>query len=737
MRGFAAPLVVVLATSFLWLAGRSAPPADDMILVPFAVDAVRAPGVTAAQVLVYWPGDAGDTGEPARLGQLRVFGDGTLLHTETLAIDLLGDPEYGRVAALIERMPLELTELHRARRYFAAETDGEFAGLEAQVRWEEIALRVAELRARYAGGEPEPFVQLDFPLPLDQLFEGSEPTGTTRTVAVEVDWTAPDGRATTTRVEHAVRLLAPLAPPPPSFQATHGASTVHAGDLHVHSCHGEAVGACAPSGNCAAESFQVSGSFSYAELKSQYQALELDWIAATDHSYCIDDDAEYAAIESEITNINDASFVAYPDIELSSDEEGSQSGSDSGDITCLFFRPQNHMGAHGITARKSGGGSGLLGFCSGLSGFQSNAAAVRAEGGYPIVHHPESGAAFAWNSLSATQGIEAGEMHGVEIWNGATQSGQGGHVGVWTSWLLGGRILYGYSGSDTHDAAFAFGSNNVVLSGEPFESATISNALRGGRIYVSDGHFLTVEVELGAETLLMGTQHALPAGGPDQAAIIRVHYDFGASTGTIQIFEGRVGSGSETTLCVSGVLSGSGVFECAATVSGSVTSYYRAYASGGGSTAYTNPVFLRPGVGDVASYCTAKANSLGCVPEISWNGTPSASFTSPFEINAVGVLNNKNGLLFFGFAESSTPFQGGTKCVAAPTRRTPVQNSGGNPPPNDCSGVYAFDFQARIQSGVDPGLTVGATAYAQYWSRDPQSPSTTGLTDGVRFTIQP
>jgi hypothetical protein len=735
MKGLAGPLGVVALSSVLWFVDRpSAPAQSDLILVPFAVDAVRTPGVTAAQVLAYRP-VAG--AEPARLDELRILADGLLLHSEPLTAELVGDPDYGRVNALIERMPVELTELHRPRRYFALESDAEFAGLEAKARWEEIALRVADLRARYAGGEPEPFAQLDFPLPLDQLFDGSEPAGTTRTLTIEIDWTAPGGATNTASVAHVVRLLAPMPVPPPSYQAAHGSSTVHAGDLHVHSCHGEAVNACAPSGDCAAESFQTSGSFSYAQLKSQYQALGLDWFAATDHSYCIDDDSEYAAIVSEIAAINDASFIAYPDIELSSDEEGPQSGSDSGDVTCLFLTPQNHMGAHGITARKSGGGSGFLGFCSGLNGFQSNASAVRAEGGYPIVHHPESGAAFAWNSISATQGIEAGEMHGVEIWNGATQSGQGGHVGVWTNWLLGGRILYAYSGSDTHDAAFAFGSNNVLLTGKPFEPLALSNAVRGGRLFVSSGHFLTIEVEREAETLVMGTQQALPTGGADTPALVRAHYDFGTSTGTIRIFEGRVGAGAETTLCVSGTLSGSGVFECAATVSGSVTSYYRAYASGSGAQAYTNPVFFRVGTGDVASYCTAKTNSLGCVPEMSWNGLPSATLTSPFDLNATNVLNNKNGLLFYGFAESSTPFQGGTKCVAAPTRRTPVQSSGGNPPPNDCSGVYTYDFRARIQSGVDPNLTVGATAYAQYWSRDPQSASTTGLTDAVRFTIQP
>lgn len=35
------------------------------------------------------------------------------------------------------------------------------------------------------------------------------------------------------------------------------------------------------------------------------------------------------------------------------------------------------------------------------------------------------------------------------------------------------------------------------------------------------------------------------------------------------------------------------------------------------------------------------------------------------------------------------------------------------------------------------GLTGGASVCGQYWQRDPQSQSTTGLTDAITFTVQP
>ncbi len=138
-----------------------------------------------------------------------------------------------------------------------------------------------------------------------------------------------------------------------------------------------------------------------------------------------------------------------------------------------------------------------------------------------------------------------------------------------------------------------------------------------------------------------------------------------------------------------------------------------------------------------STYCTAKVNSAGCTPSIGASGVASVSSLAPFQVSATQVLNTKNGLLYFGFSPAALPFQGGTRCVGFPSIRTAQQNSGGSPSGNDCTGAYSFDFNALIQSGAIPALSVGAKVYAQYWSRDPQSPSTTGLTDGASFTIFP
>jgi|SRR5882672_1605372 len=138
-----------------------------------------------------------------------------------------------------------------------------------------------------------------------------------------------------------------------------------------------------------------------------------------------------------------------------------------------------------------------------------------------------------------------------------------------------------------------------------------------------------------------------------------------------------------------------------------------------------------------STYCTAKTNSLGCAPSIGSAGCASATSPSAYSIVCTQVVSNKSGLLFYGLAPASTPFQGGTLCVQAPTVRTPIQTSGGSPPPDTCTGHYTFDMNAWIRSGADSNLTTGTTVYAQYWYRDPPVASTTGLSNGLSFTVGP
>jgi len=180
--------------------------------------------------------------------------------------------------------------------------------------------------------------------------------------------------------------------------------------------------------------------------------------------------------------------------------------------------------------------------------------------------------------------------------------------------------------------------------------------------------------------------------------------------------------------------------DCALTDSG--TLYFTATIKNGLGT-LIGQGFFRVEIVEPSVYCTAKVTSNGCVPTIGSSGYSSASASSGFAVTATNVINNKSGLLFYGVnGQSAIPFQAGLLCVAPPVKRTPGTFSGGNPPPNDCSGVLAIDMNAFAAGSLGgsplPDLLVpGTVVNCQFWGRDPGfvAPDNTQLTDGLEYVV--
>lgn len=716
--------ILLFSLLFLWWAAwqaqtaTAARPSRTGVLVPFLPGQARALGRVDGALLVYNP----DLGRTLQTVFLRGRVDDRVLFEQAADAVLVGDERYGEVNALVERLPHELTELARTERYFADASDATFSGPEVVDRFLDLRDRLDSLRAEYAAGAPRPFVELPFSVDLSDLFDAAA-VGDTRTLTLEVGVLGDTGESWILSVPKPVTLLPPLVR---SFRAEGlGSFDIHPGDLHVHSCKGEAVNACAPFEDCTAETLQTSGSFDYSQLKSQFQSLGYDWFTATDHSYCIDAASEYDLIVSETAALTDAAFICLPDIELSSDEVGAQIGSDIGDLACLGTTSANHMGAHGVSHRIDGGSSGLLGFCDGLfddalDNFIANAAEVRGDGGYPIAHHPTG--SFGWNSFDATLGIESNQIHGVEIWNGAFQSGQGGDVGQWVDWLLGGRILYAYSGSDTHDEAFAFGAVHAVLTSGSFTPDNLERTVREGRVYLSNQHLLVLEVESEGVSYLMGSIQGLAPGAPASALDVRAHYDFGADSGTISIFTGKAGDASESLLCQSGVLTGAGVFECAAVLDPTARSWYRAYSENlaADRTAYTNPVFFAAGNATYAAY----GQGLGGANIGSLASASSANIGSRNVIDIAGLPQSSSAVMFFSPSQfpAGVPILGGHFLLGVPFfSAPPVPLAGG-------AGAFV------LQIPFEPTL-VGATIGFQALAPDVTQIDGVALTHAVSTTL--
>jgi len=162
-------------------------------------------------------------------------------------------------------------------------------------------------------------------------------------------------------------------------------------------------------------------------------------------------------------------------------------------------------------------------------------------------------------------------------------------------------------------------------------------------------------------------------------------------------------------------------------------------------TTPTNNMEIFIGCTPPSTYCTAKINSLGCTPSISSVGAPSATAGSGFTVSVTSVINNKPGLFIYGnTGQAAAPLSGGLRCVNAPVKRSIALNSGGNPPPNDCSGLYSMDFNLFAVGGLGgtpaPFLLVAGTIVdGQAWGRDNgfPAPNNATLSNGLEWTICP
>ncbi len=156
--------------------------------------------------------------------------------------------------------------------------------------------------------------------------------------------------------------------------------------------------------------------------------------------------------------------------------------------------------------------------------------------------------------------------------------------------------------------------------------------------------------------------------------------------------------------------------------------------------------FFQPGMAHVfrvgappVTYCTGKTNSLGCVPFLATSGLPSASSPEPFDVLAHDVIPGAPGNLIYAFRPDATDFHGGKLCVKAPFQTLSPATTASALGAAPCIGQLSLDFNAYIQSGADPLLSVGQTAYLQWTQQDAADPAGFGdsLTDGLSLSICP
>jgi hypothetical protein len=167
-------------------------------------------------------------------------------------------------------------------------------------------------------------------------------------------------------------------------------------------------------------------------------------------------------------------------------------------------------------------------------------------------------------------------------------------------------------------------------------------------------------------------------------------------------------------------------------------------ASTDGDNLLANALSYAGQCGPATVYCTAKLNSLGCLPSIASTGSASSTSTSGFVVRATQVRNQKPGLLLYSTTgRAATPFQGGFLCVLGPVRRSIGVSSNGSPlPASDCTGMYSIDMNAfahGVLGGTPSAALVltGQVVETQWWGRDPgfAAPNNSTLSNALEYTV--
>lgn len=138
-------------------------------------------------------------------------------------------------------------------------------------------------------------------------------------------------------------------------------------------------------------------------------------------------------------------------------------------------------------------------------------------------------------------------------------------------------------------------------------------------------------------------------------------------------------------------------------------------------------------------YCTAKVDSQGCEPLLSFTGCPSASAGSGFVVTVTRIINKPGyGVLMYSTdAAANIPFQGGVLCVKPPIKRPPPTETPGTPGGGTCTGLFRYDFNQWIATGNDPLLTAGQHVWMQYTYFDAGlgDANTVGLSKGLTTVV--
>jgi len=207
-------------------------------------------------------------------------------------------------------------------------------------------------------------------------------------------------------------------------------------------------------GNLHCHTTESDGGLPPEETVAQYRSAGYDFLAITDHGHLTD-----------VSHLADERFATIRGEELSNPH-----------LVALGIR-------EGIEDRLD---------------FAEQIAAVREQGGLPILAHP------AWMGLRVGDIAKQDGLAGMEVYNHICQllNGKGSSVNIWDELLMNGRQLWGVAADDAHLSTFhpQLQGAWVMVAAEELTEAALLSALEAGCFYSTCGpEIRSVEVKAGED----------------------------------------------------------------------------------------------------------------------------------------------------------------------------------------------------------------------------------------------
>jgi len=342
--------------------------------------------------------------------------------------------------------------------------------------------------------------------------------------------------------------------------STSVANTIYVGDLHVHS------NLSSVAAGCALESDNAQG-YTLTQIKTRAKALGMNFISISDHGYCLDSN-KWKKSQTESARLSDSGFLFSSGEEISVDED-CIGGSDSGHLGSAFLNSVILPSPNNWFPRSPGSQSGIN--------------LVNQQGGISIINHPKM-TAWDWKCINSSKNVS-----GIEIWNGLAADQN--VINWWVKdFLLKGKKVYGYGGSDSHEPDLTKTTSmmglvyNVVYSGS---LSGIKTALKNGNSYLTNNGAFNFVISVSGINYGPGENVSSYKGA---ALAIKAGYNVNSGC-SLRLCRGVIGNVSEVCYNIK-FISGSGIVNMMDWMD-KKGGYYRAECYGDSTRRIiTNPIWI-------------------------------------------------------------------------------------------------------------------------------------------------